>query len=78
MRRNKLDEAEASFQNAAALHRQAQDILGEGNDLCHLGEVHMQQNKLDEAEASFQNAAALHRRAKSVLEEGNDLCNLGG
>ncbi|KAG6847412.1 hypothetical protein H0H93_008270, partial [Arthromyces matolae] len=77
MRQNKLDEAEAAFQNAAALHRQAQDILGEGDDLLKLGEVHMRRDKLDEAEASFLNAAALHRQAQDILGEGDDLLKLG-
>ncbi|KAG6914744.1 hypothetical protein DXG01_015655, partial [Tephrocybe rancida] len=74
---DKLAEAEASFEQAADLHQQAHDVLGEANDVQGLGEVYMRQDKLAEAEASFEHAADLHRQAHSVLGEANDVNNLG-
>ncbi|KAG6914773.1 hypothetical protein DXG01_015434 [Tephrocybe rancida] len=74
---DKLDKAEASFEHAAGLHRQAHSVLGEANDVNNLGEVYMRQNKLAEAEASFEHAAGLHQQAHAILGEANDIQGLG-
>jgi exonuclease VII small subunit len=41
LRRDKLDEAEASFKHAVALHKQAQDVLGEAYDVQKLEDVYL-------------------------------------
>jgi exonuclease VII small subunit len=69
LRRDKLDEAQASFEHAIELHRQAHDVLGEANDVQKLGDVHLRRDKLDEARASFERAIQLHRQAHNVLGE---------
>jgi exonuclease VII small subunit len=63
-RRGKLDEAQASLERAVQLHRQAQDVLGEANDVQKLGVVHLRRDKLDEAQVSFERAIELHRQAQ--------------
>jgi exonuclease VII small subunit len=63
LRRDKLDEAQASFERAIELHRQAHDVLGEASDVQKLGDVHLRRDKLDEAQASFERAIELHRQA---------------
>jgi len=73
----KLDEAQASFECAVQLYRQAYDVVGEANAIQNLGEVQLQQDKLDEAQASFENALQLHRQAHDVLGEANDVQKLG-
>ncbi|KAG6834923.1 hypothetical protein H0H93_006343 [Arthromyces matolae] len=72
-----LDKAAASFRCAAALHKQVQHVLEEGNDLSCLGEVQFRQDNLTEAEATFKRALELHRRAQSVRGEANDVTSLG-
>jgi exonuclease VII small subunit len=73
LRRDKLDEAQASFERAIELHRQAHDVLGEANDVQSLGDVYLRRSKLDEAQASFERAIELHRQAHDVLGEANDV-----
>ena len=77
LRRSKLDEAQASFEHAIELHRQAHSVLGEANDVQKLGDVHLRRSKLDEAQASFERAVELHRQAHNVLGEANDVQKLG-
>jgi len=77
LRQHKLDDAKASLQHSIELHQQADDVLGEANNLHKLGEVYLRQNRLDDAKASFRRAAKLHRQAQSVLGEANDTQSLG-
>ena len=76
-RRAKVDEAQASWEHAVELHRQAHDVLGEANDVQKLGDVHWRRDKLNEAQASFERAVELHRQAHSVLGEAYDVQKLG-
>jgi exonuclease VII small subunit len=68
MRRDKLDEAQSSFERAIELHRQAHSVLGEANDVQSLGDVCI---------SSFERAIELHRQAHNVLGEANDVQSLG-
>ena len=72
-----LNRAEKSFKHAIELHQQAQDVLGEANDLQSLGRVQMRRDELEEAEKSFNHAIELHQQAHDVLGKANDYQNLG-
>ncbi|KAG6834382.1 hypothetical protein H0H87_006222, partial [Tephrocybe sp. NHM501043] len=67
LRRGRLDDAEASFERAVQLHRQANNVLGEANAITSLGNVSLRRDQLDDAEASFEHAIQLHRQAHNVL-----------
>ncbi|KAG6844099.1 hypothetical protein H0H87_009799 [Tephrocybe sp. NHM501043] len=75
--RGRLDDAEASFNHATQLHRQAHSVLGEANDIQNLGRVYLLRNRLDDAEASFNHAVQLHRQAHDALGEANDIQKQG-
>ncbi|KIJ38849.1 hypothetical protein M422DRAFT_258495 [Sphaerobolus stellatus SS14] len=77
MHRDQLEEAEKSFQNALELHKQAQSVLGQANDLQDLRTLYMHRDQLEEAEKNLQDALELHKQAQSVLGQANDLQNLG-
>jgi tetratricopeptide (TPR) repeat protein len=74
---DQLGKAEEALSRALALHRQAHDVVGEADDLLHMGELYRHRNELDKAEEAFSQALALHRQAHDVLGVANDLQRLG-
>ncbi|KAG6822849.1 hypothetical protein H0H87_002459 [Tephrocybe sp. NHM501043] len=76
--RGRLDDAEASFEHAVQLHRQAHNVIGEANAIKSLGDVSFRRGQLDDAEASFERAIQLHQQAHDVLGEANAIQSLGG
>ncbi|KIJ28670.1 hypothetical protein M422DRAFT_270072, partial [Sphaerobolus stellatus SS14] len=61
--KDKLHGAQSAFQEALGLHKQAQDILGQANDLQSLGDLYLRRYQLEEAEISFLDALELHKQA---------------
>jgi tetratricopeptide (TPR) repeat protein len=74
---DELEKAQGSFEAALELHRKAQDVLGEANNLTLLGDVQIRRDELESAEQSFSAALELHRKVQDVVGEANDLQKLG-
>jgi tetratricopeptide (TPR) repeat protein len=72
-----LKDAEALYQKALAIHKIANDIIGQGSDYCGLGQIYYRLGKLHEAESLFSKALELHTNANDVLWQGNDNNQLG-
>ncbi|KAF8201304.1 hypothetical protein K438DRAFT_1932971 [Mycena galopus ATCC 62051] len=77
VRRNDVKEAHRAFVRAAELHVQAQDVLGEANDLYELGSLYIWWGKLEEAERSFKRALELHTAQRDFHGQAYDLLDLG-
>ena len=69
--------AQAHFSRALALHEEAQDIVGQANDHCHLGDVLYRSDKMEEAETHYQRAYELNVKAESTYGQANALTHLG-
>ncbi|KAF8241007.1 TPR-like protein, partial [Tricholoma matsutake] len=74
---NNLEKAELHLKDALELDKEAQDALGQANDLKSLGDLYLRQDKLDEAQLVLKDALELHKQAHSVLGQANDLKSLG-
>ena len=69
--------AELHFRKALALHESAQDIIGQANDQCHLGDVLYRCDKTEEARACYQSAFDLNVQSNSPYGQANALTHLG-
>jgi tetratricopeptide (TPR) repeat protein len=58
LRQDKLDEAQASFERAIELHRQAHNVLGEANSLQSLANLYLRQDNLQEAELCLRSCSS--------------------
>jgi tetratricopeptide (TPR) repeat protein len=74
---DELEKAQGSVSAALELHRKAQSVLGEANDLTLLGDVQMRRGELDKAEELFSAALKLHQKVQNVTGEANNLRKLG-
>ncbi|KAJ7113605.1 hypothetical protein C8R44DRAFT_855973 [Mycena epipterygia] len=72
-----LSDAESMFKVALDLHREADDKMGEANDLQKVGELYQRLSRLEEAEQALQSALDLHRKVDDRLGQANDLQDLG-
>jgi len=72
---NNILEAEGSFQRALELHKQSNDILGQGIDYGELGTTYLRLNELYKAETFYQ--MALEKLENNVLGQGNVYLGLG-
>jgi tetratricopeptide (TPR) repeat protein len=69
--------AEMHFRRALALHESAQDIIGQANDQCHLGDVLYRCDKTEEARTCYQSAFDLNVQSNSPYGQANALTHLG-
>ncbi|KAN0142042.1 hypothetical protein V8E53_000504, partial [Lactarius tabidus] len=69
--------AEMYFRRALALHESAQDIIGQANDQCHLGDVLYRCDKTEEARTCYQSAFDLNVQSNSSYGQANALTHLG-
>ena len=74
----KVVAAQEHFSRALALHQKAQDVIGEANDYCHLGDVLCRCDDIEEAKTYYQNAYDLYVRVNSTHGQANALTHLGG
>ena len=73
----KVDVAEKHFRRALDLHQRAQDIIGQANDQCHLGDVLYRCDKTEEARMCYQSAFDLNVQSNSPYGQANALTHLG-
>jgi tetratricopeptide (TPR) repeat protein len=73
----KVVAAEEHFSRALTLHQKAQDVIGEANDYCHLGDVLYRRDDIEEAKTRYQNAYDLYVRVNSTYGQANALTHLG-
>ena len=73
----KVAVAEKHFRRALDLHRSAQDIIGEANDQCHLGDVLYRCDKTEEAKICYQSAFDLNVLSNTPYGQANALTHLG-
>ena len=74
---NNVDLAEMHFQRALVLHQNAQDVIGQANDHCHLGDVLYRCDKMEEARTCYQKAFDLNLQSGSPYGQANALTHLG-
>ncbi|KAI0295136.1 hypothetical protein B0F90DRAFT_1927674 [Multifurca ochricompacta] len=74
---DKVDLAQEHFERALTLHQNAQDIIGQANDHCHLGDVLYRCDKMEEARTCYQKAYDLNVQASSTYGQANALTHLG-
>ncbi|KAJ6543789.1 hypothetical protein DFH09DRAFT_1282370 [Mycena vulgaris] len=74
---DELANAEKMLKTALDLHTEANDKLGEANDLWSLGQLNTRLNRLEEAERALQSALDLHTEVNDKLGQANDLQSLG-
>ncbi|KAJ6456570.1 hypothetical protein DFH09DRAFT_1505118 [Mycena vulgaris] len=72
-----LPEAEKMLKTALDLHTEANDKLGEADDLQSLGELYTRLDRLEKAERALQSALDLHTEINDKLGQANDLWRLG-
>ncbi|KAJ6543730.1 hypothetical protein DFH09DRAFT_36083 [Mycena vulgaris] len=72
-----LPDAEKMLKTALDLHTEANDKLGEADDLQSLGELYKRLDRLEEAERALQSALDLHTESNDKLGQANDLQSLG-
>ncbi|KAH9003754.1 hypothetical protein EDB86DRAFT_2273104 [Lactarius hatsudake] len=70
-------QAEEHFRRALILHQSAQDVVGQANDHCHLGDVLYRCDKVEEARARYQMAFDLNVVSNSPYGQANALTHLG-
>ncbi|KAH9034092.1 hypothetical protein EDB85DRAFT_1033912 [Lactarius pseudohatsudake] len=70
-------QAEEHFRKALILHQSAEDVVGQANDHCHLGDVLYRCDKVEEARACYQMAFDLNVESKSPYGQANALTHLG-
>ncbi|KAH9044956.1 hypothetical protein EDB83DRAFT_2317863 [Lactarius deliciosus] len=70
-------QAEEHFRRALILHQSAQDVTGQANDHCHLGDVLYRCDKVEEARACYQTAFDLNVESNSPYGQANALTHLG-
>ncbi|KIJ39099.1 hypothetical protein M422DRAFT_258256 [Sphaerobolus stellatus SS14] len=76
--RNQMAEAEEALQKALALHKEADNISGQAEDLSLLGEqVYITRGQLKEAEKIFQKALELNNQEQNATDQANFLGRLG-
>ena len=73
----KVVAAQEHFSKALTLHQRAQDVIGEANDYCHLGDVLYRRDNIEEAKTRYQNAYDLYVQAYSTYGQANALTHLG-
>jgi tetratricopeptide (TPR) repeat protein len=73
----KVSAAEECFVSALGLHQEAQDVIGQANDYCHLGDVAYRGDKMEEAEKHYQRAYELNVQVNSTYGRANALTHLG-
>jgi len=73
----KVVAAQEHFSRALTLHQKAQDVIGEANDYCHLGDVQYRRDDFEEAKTHYQNAYDLYVRVNSTYGQANALTHLG-
>lgn len=69
--------AEEHFRKALVLHESVQDIVGQANDHCHLGDVQYRCDKMEEAKTCYQTAFDLNVQSNSSYGQANALTHLG-
>ncbi len=74
---DKVALAEDHFKRALALHESAQDVIGQANDHCHLGDVLYRRDKMEEAKMCYQRAFDLNVKSGSPYGQANALTHLG-
>ena len=74
---DKVYPAQECFQRALSLHKNAQDVIGQANDYCHLGDVFYRCDEVEEAKISYQNAYELNAEAQNTCGQANALMHLG-
>ena len=75
--RSDLDDAQAQYERALALYRQAGSVAGEANCIKGLGDIARARSDLDDAQAQYERALALYRQGGGVLGEANCIQGLG-
>ncbi|KIJ39097.1 hypothetical protein M422DRAFT_258253, partial [Sphaerobolus stellatus SS14] len=76
--RNQMVEAEGALQKASALHKEADNILEQANDLGILGDhVYIYGGQLKKAEKILQKALELNNQAQNATGQANSLGRLG-
>ncbi|KAG6843111.1 hypothetical protein H0H87_007717, partial [Tephrocybe sp. NHM501043] len=75
--RDRLDNAEASFERAVQLYQQAHSVICEAQAIQGLGGVYLRRDRLDDAQASFGHAAQLQQQVHNVVGEANAIKGLG-
>ena len=73
----KVDSAQKHFSRALAFHQKVQDVIGQANDYCHLGDVLYRIDDVEEARTHYQRAYDLYIRVKSTYGQANVLIHLG-
>lgn len=73
----KVDAAQEHFSRALTLHRKAQDVIGEANDYCHLGDVQYRRDDIEKAKTYYQSAYDLYVQVDSTYGQANVLTHLG-
>ncbi len=73
----KIDAAQEHFSRALMLHQKANDVMGEANDYCHLGDVLYRRDDIDEAKTHYQSAYKLYVQVNSTYGQANALTHLG-
>ena len=73
----KVDAAQEHFSRARTLHQKAQDIIGEANDYCHLGDVEYRRDDIEKAKTHYQSAYELYVQVGSKYGQANALTHLG-
>ncbi|MBE7491776.1 MAG: tetratricopeptide repeat protein [Planctomycetes bacterium] len=73
----RLQESQAAYEAALAIHREVGNISAEGIELGNLGGLLTQVGRLKEAEQSMRRAMEIHRRAGNRRSEGTVLSALG-
>ncbi|KAJ6493504.1 hypothetical protein DFH09DRAFT_358058 [Mycena vulgaris] len=74
---HELHNAERMLKTALDLHTEANDKLGEADDLQSLGTLYHRLNRLEEAEQALQSALDLHTEINAKLSQATDLQMLG-
>lgn len=69
--------AQEHLSRALTLHQKAEDVIGEANDHCHLGDVLYRRDDIEEAKTHYQNAYDLYVRVNSTYGQANALTHLG-
>ncbi|KAJ6501374.1 hypothetical protein DFH09DRAFT_1375724 [Mycena vulgaris] len=74
---DELHNAEKMLKAALNLHTEANDKLGEADDLRDLGQLYLRLDQLEEAERALQSALDLHTELNNRLGQANSLQSLG-
>jgi tetratricopeptide (TPR) repeat protein len=72
-----VNSAQEHFSRALILHEKAQDVVGQANDYCHLGDVLYRNDEVEEAKRHYQRAYDLYVQVNNACGQANVLTHLG-